>query len=1513
MGNSSSNNGRRHIDFKSQILNNDGKKEFINILSNKLNKTLTLKRIYSGIKDGFTPNVYHSKTDDISERIILIKNEYDTIFGGYVSKSLNSASGKWINDPNAFLFQFKPLRKIFETNTTDGFHAFYVNRSKLIEFSNDLEICGECNNNTRSFAEPMRYKFNKGKELVGGNSNDKKAYFKVKNIEVFSITFIESNNGATSASGNNNNNNNNDSINDSKNDNNINDEKDDGGPYKSRLIDKNEREKFSILIGKQINKPKIYLERVYSGKNDGFTASTFHTKTDDIQERVIVIKNEYDIIFGGYVSQSLNMWQQLNGASGKWINDSSAFLFQWKPDSKIFRIKSSDGFHALSVDRNKLIEFGEDIQILNDCNNNWDSFAKAQTYQLNQPKELVGSKSNNKKVNFKVIDVEVFKVNFDQNSSNNNSNNINNNNESKDDSKDNNASTQYYSNIIHPKLKSEFVDLLSNKLAMNLKLRRVWSGLRHGFEAQKYHERTDSIAKRVVIVKNEWDTVFGGYISESCDNIPDKWFNDPTAFLFQFYPDRKIFDPKQPDGHHAFYKNVNKIIEFSNDIEISNNCNNNSDSFCKPERFTLSKGADLCGGVSVDQKVYFNVKDIELFSIEIEEQIERPLNDVVIDIAFNTNIITQNNKEQFIHLISKKLNKIVHLERVYSGLMDGFIPETFHNKTDDVSERIIVVKNEYDTIFGGYISKSVNSATGKWINDPDAFLFQFKPLRKIFPVKTADGYHAFYVNRSKLIEFSDDIEICGECNNNSDSFAKPLRYKFDKAKELIGGVSSDTKAYFKVKDIEVFKINMAGNYTESGLTQRLSNNNITFESNIFDSTNKGQFISQISTQLNNENIKFKLVYSGFADGFSPTKFHNKTDDISKRIVVIKNEFGTIFGGYITVALNSVTGKWIDDPNAFLFQFHPNKKIFKTREANGYHSFYKNLDKLVEFSNDIEICGDCDQNSNSFSKPERFTITKGKDLVGGSSNENQVNYKVLDLEVFQVDTDGKTSDNDNKNNDSNDDTIFKSNIIAQNSNKEVFLKLIKKEFRGAQVKLKRVYSCSNDGFQASTFHNKTDDISKRVVIIKNEWDTIFGGYISKSLNSTTERWIDDPSAFLFQFYPNKKVFRTKQQNGYHAFYKNTNKLVEFSNDIEISNEPNNNSSSFCKPERYSLNKGSDLCGGSSTDDKVYFKVKDLELFEAEISDINEVDYNFGNETKKLATDIFDSSNIQSFVDTITDKIGRSVLLERVYSGLSQGFDATSYHNETDDVKERLIVIKNEFDTVFGGYTSVSCNSASGKWINDPNAFLFQFSPVKTKIFPVKTSDGYHAFYVNRSKLIEFSNDIEISNNCNENSSSFSKPERYKITKAKDLIGGSSNDDKVYFKVKNFEVFKCNLGITDNDIKINDNYSFKSSILDENNGKSFYNFISRQFKKSIKLERMYCCRNSGFDPSNFHTATDDIAERIVVIKNEWGTIFGGYITVALNTVTDKWIDDPNAFIYQFYPETKAFKTKEANGII
>ena len=60
----------------------------------------------------------------------------------------------------------------------------------------------------------------------------------------------------------------------------------------------------------------------------------------------------------------------------------------------------------------------------------------------------------------------------------------------------------------------------------------------HNFCSKAFHKECDNKGLTLIIIQNEYDYIFGGYVSESWISDPIKVF-DPTAFLFTIKPKMK--------------------------------------------------------------------------------------------------------------------------------------------------------------------------------------------------------------------------------------------------------------------------------------------------------------------------------------------------------------------------------------------------------------------------------------------------------------------------------------------------------------------------------------------------------------------------------------------------------------------------------------------------------------------------------------------------------------------------------------------------------------------------------------------------------------------------------------------------------------------------------------------------------------------------------------------------------------------------------------------------------------
>lgn len=133
--------------------NTDTKNSNINIESRIIHSTQELEFLYSALpnsrfrllyrksRDGFAPKIFHSKCDDASRSIVLLKmnlNELPYVIGGYTSKSWRSSHPKYIiEDSDAFLFHLTNLQ-LYKVTRPD--FAIVCDPNKFPVFYIDLDI-----------------------------------------------------------------------------------------------------------------------------------------------------------------------------------------------------------------------------------------------------------------------------------------------------------------------------------------------------------------------------------------------------------------------------------------------------------------------------------------------------------------------------------------------------------------------------------------------------------------------------------------------------------------------------------------------------------------------------------------------------------------------------------------------------------------------------------------------------------------------------------------------------------------------------------------------------------------------------------------------------------------------------------------------------------------------------------------------------------------------------------------------------------------------------------------------------------------------------------------------------------------------------------------------------------------------------------------------------------------------------------------------------------------------------
>ena len=205
------------------------------------------------------------------------------------------------------------------------------------------------------------------------------------------------------------------------------------------------------------------------------------------------------------------------------------------------------------------------------------------------------------------------------------------------------------------------------------------------------------------------------------------------------------------------------------------------------------------------------------------------------------------------------------------------------------------------------------------------------------------------------------------------------KYEKSNEKEIIFNVEEKEIENFK-EYIKKYGILEKDKYNEVELN---------LDSNII---NKDEF-NKINEWINsNKNINLELLYRLTKDGKYPIDFHNKCDNQSPTLVIIKNTDGLKIGGYTTSTWNGERRKY--DNNSFIFSLTEGKKYPKIENNE---SIIADKEWGPAFGGGADIGVGCNTDLLSgWSNKGINTFIKKRELTQGKSE-----FLVEEIEVFLV--------------------------------------------------------------------------------------------------------------------------------------------------------------------------------------------------------------------------------------------------------------------------------------------------------------------------------------------------------------------------------------------------------------------------------------------------------------------------------------------------------------------------------
>jgi len=153
-----------------------------------------------------------------------------------------------------------------------------------------------------------------------------------------------------------------------------------------------------------------------------------------------------------------------------------------------------------------------------------------------------------------------------------------------------------------------------------------------------------------------------------------------------------------------------------------------------------------------------------------------------------------------------------------------------------------------------------------------------------------------------------------------------------------------------------------------------------------------------------KNEGLSLLFRATRDGFKVSDFHQFCDDKPRTLVIIKSNFGNIFGGFANHPWKSSNqGKYVEDPDAFLFSltYHTKHKQIKNNEFALFLS--KNYGPVFGKGYDLCVKDDCNKKANNYSRlgnsynsPAEMELEDNYSYLGGSDS-----FSIEEYEVFEI--------------------------------------------------------------------------------------------------------------------------------------------------------------------------------------------------------------------------------------------------------------------------------------------------------------------------------------------------------------------------------------------------------------------------------------------------------------------------------------------------------------------------------
>ena len=182
----------------------------------------------------------------------------------------------------------------------------------------------------------------------------------------------------------------------------------------------------------------------------------------------------------------------------------------------------------------------------------------------------------------------------------------------------------------------------------------------------------------------------------------------------------------------------------------------------------------------------------------------------IYDTTFDSDIICCANKTQLMRLLCEHFKIHIRLQRIYSGKINRFECDRFHDLCDNKGPTIVLIENTLEFIFGGYssISWETSEYSGTFMaskDDEHAFLFQLHPKSVIFHQHHwNEGNRAVFHSQrnigSHMLAFGGGYDLLITVNGDKNTNNSVSKHTFDMTDEY--EIAGDK--HFMIKNMEIF-------------------------------------------------------------------------------------------------------------------------------------------------------------------------------------------------------------------------------------------------------------------------------------------------------------------------------------------------------------------------------------------------------------------------------------------------------------------------------------------------------------------------------------------------------------------------------------------------------------------------------------------------------------------------------------------------------------------------------------